>query len=481
MNNNQGCAPGEGDVSLQNLVSLFRQAETGNADRRFELAGRLWKGTGVAKDRDAAEIWYEVAGLDGHEASQMRLGDMWRLGLNGRHSARLAAFWYKQAADGGSADGLYRLACSYRDGDGVPRNQNRWFSLMQKAADEGSVKAMLVLGDHCLSGGTMSKNWTRAIYWYTRAAGAGDVASSFIIGQIYRHGGFGVCINMQEAVRYFRHAAEQGMWQAQVELARTLLYIDPDSQEAGAWLQRGLEYAGEDDVAFAISKVRAGELKIVRWQSPRAPLRIPADELPREAPVELTLREEVFLLSGLGDHNAQLELAELLWKEGNKRNALQWLERSAVGGVAESQYRMALMYQTGVLVEKPREMLAYWCSLAAAQGHKGARELLTSILEAATGLFKRDQHRNEQVVPLSCLPAEIELSDDDIVETQSAGTLYRRVVPGTEPLAVVRLVVPKKAGSEEKVFWVKVPSDIISLSVALSWTLRKLQDARGAE
>ncbi len=469
------------DCTLYDLVTLFRSAETGNAQRRLELAQELWNGGAFTRDRDAAEIWYELAALDGNCAAQLKLGDMWRIGLNGRYSARIAAFWYRQAAESYSPEGLYRLGCCYRDGEGVSRNQKRWIALMHRAADAGSLKSMLVLGDQYLAGGSVSRNWRRAVQWYCSAAEAGDVASTFLIGQIYRHGGYGVERDLNRAIVYFRIAAEQGVWQAQVELARTLLSMDPESAEAVRWLRAGLVYANEEDIIRALEKVKTGSLEILRWQPPRAPLRIPTEEIADESPVELTAREEVVHLSGLGDHKAQLELAEFLWKEGATSSALQWLERSARGGLAEAQYRMALMYQTGFLREKYRDMQEYWCNLAAVQGHKAASEMLASLRESkdppghcnfrARFFLEKDGRRS---YGSEC--SHSDFSDEEIVDDKPAGTLYRRIRRDAEPLVVIRFVAPgAEVPGTNRVVWLRVPSDINTVSAALSWALNRFR------
>ncbi len=487
MADNEGCSPGIGSsegIALLDMVALLRSAETGNAECSYEFAERLWRGIGVAPDRAAAEKWYQNSAVDGHPSAQTMLGDIWRSGLNGRYSARLAVFWYKQAAAAGSADGQYRLACCYKDGEGVSRNQTRWVAMLQKAADSGSLKAMLALGDHYLSGSLLNRNWERSVHWYSRAAENGDVPSSFLIGQIFRHGGFGVTIDLEEAVFHFRLAADQGLWQAQVELARTLLFQNAYSEEAIYWLKRGLDYAGDEDVLEAVGKVQTGELTVVRWQSPQCPLRVSLEELHAEAALELTKREEIDLLGALGDHQAQLELAEILWREGNPIPAAQWLERSARGGLAESQYRMALMYQTGFPLARNREMQAYWCNLAAGQGHKSAKDMLASLFEKGDGVERSDARAQ---LWATCRPgvasgASIDSSDfsiEEIVDSKPGGTLYRRVRPGREPLVVIRIVAPGTGRNGiARVFWLRVPSHIDSVSLALTWALQKLRDSQ---
>ena len=282
-------------AGLLEMVDLMRRAEGGSVESQYELALQLWRGHEVAADRRSAQEWIERAALQGLSKAQVMMGNIWRLGLTGFHSLRLAAFWYAKAAASDSAEGLYRLAVLYRDEQGLAGNSQCWLSLMQRSAEAGYLRAMLVMADYYLA---QRRNWQLAVHWYRVAAASGDIASLYLLGQMFRHGGAGVPMNMTNALVYFHLAAEQGMWQAQVELARTLLFLDQNSSEAVEWLRRGLN-ADLNDVNDAVRKIRTGQLSIGQWVAPEPPLRLYKEEAALEDPLELTEGAENQILDKL--------------------------------------------------------------------------------------------------------------------------------------------------------------------------------------
>ena len=58
-----------------------------------------------------------------------------------------AAHWYGEAADQGSARGLFNLGCLYGHGLGVEKNYEKAADLYQQAADQGFVSGQYNLRD----------------------------------------------------------------------------------------------------------------------------------------------------------------------------------------------------------------------------------------------------------------------------------------------------------------------------------------------
>ncbi|MBY0549887.1 MAG: hypothetical protein K2W95_21620 [Candidatus Obscuribacterales bacterium] len=470
---------GESDFHIfERTASVLRYAEKGNARAQLRVAKMLWHGDGLAPDRDAAQQWLNRAALDGLTDAQLMLGDIWRLGLNGVSSERIAAFWYARAAEAHSPEGLYRLALCFRhDSTSSNINGRRWLAIMQQSAECGYRRAMLTLADHYLAGNVFARNWAMALHWYLQAAETGELSSLFLIAQIFRKGGYGVSVDMNKALHYFREAARAGLWPARVELARTLLHLDVHSEEAIEWLDDILTGATRADVVSAVKKIRSGELHIAPWTEPVPPLRESTPATPADGDsVVLSGVDEILMLCHIGDAGAQYERAEILWHEGRHEESIEWLERAAHGGFAEAQYRMAMVYKNGYPLCHDRELLAYWCHLAAEQGHRRARSLRAQLFDCAT-----DETADTEVEVWVCraagLSAQLEkpFHADEIIDSEPRGTLYRRVLSGGDLLVVIRLTVASD-GKHSRVFWLRVPSEIVSVQTALSWALGQLND-----
>jgi hypothetical protein len=82
----------------------------------------------------------------------------------------------------------------------------------------------------------------------------------------------------------------------------------------------------------------------------------------------------------LGDHDAELELAEAYFRgkgvRGNKTEAAMWYRTAAEHNVPEAQYKLGLLFAKGDAVAKNDQTAVQWFRRAAAQGHAGARDEL---------------------------------------------------------------------------------------------------------
>ena len=95
---------------------------------------------------------------------------------------------YRQAADLGNADAMYRLAMCYMNGKGVEPEAIIGQQWSQKAAELGNIDAMVLLGA-CYAGGVgVEKDESMAAEWYQKAADLGDVDAMIKLGYCYDNG-----------------------------------------------------------------------------------------------------------------------------------------------------------------------------------------------------------------------------------------------------------------------------------------------------
>jgi TPR repeat protein len=113
----------------------------------------------------------------GDAAAQVQVGDSFAEG-NGQERSpkrlaadcKLAAEWYRKAAELGYLDGQLKLAALYRDGKGVPRDMAAAASWYRKAADQGDAGAQGTLGLLYAFGQGVPHNDVEAYFWLDLAA-----------------------------------------------------------------------------------------------------------------------------------------------------------------------------------------------------------------------------------------------------------------------------------------------------------------------
>ena len=111
-------------------------------------------------------------------------------------------------------------------------------ALTLEDAEAGDISLFYAMGQYYHHGNCVAADPQEAVRWWRRAADAGYAAAQNNIGMSYDLGN-GVTQDQQEAVRWFRLAAEQGYAQAQFNLG--MMYASGDGVEkdyvtAHAWL-----------------------------------------------------------------------------------------------------------------------------------------------------------------------------------------------------------------------------------------------------
>ena len=161
-----------------------------------------------------------------------------------------------------------------------------------------------------------------AVKWFRKAAEQGDVEAQFGLGVCYS-GGDGVAKDTVEAVKWYRKAAEQGFAAAQCKLG--LCYAKGDGVEK--------------DQATAVSWYRKA--------------------------------------ANQGHAEAQ-NLLGVCYSDGkgvakDKSEAVKWYRKAAEQGDAEAQYKLGGCYLDGEGVARDKTEALKWWRKAAEQGHEEAR------------------------------------------------------------------------------------------------------------
>ena len=97
--------------------------------------------TGAKDAPKAAADEVRAKALAGDVEAQLALADEFFFGRNRRANLVLAAYWYRKAAEQGSAAGAYNLACCYERGWGVRQCRHQALILHTRAAEKGLREA----------------------------------------------------------------------------------------------------------------------------------------------------------------------------------------------------------------------------------------------------------------------------------------------------------------------------------------------------
>jgi hypothetical protein len=155
-------------AQAQDIATLQEQANQGDAEAQYKLAGAYFSGTGgVSKNNELGAEWLQKAAKLGHAAAQNALSIMYRSGFPPYipKDPKQGLDWLRKSADHGYATAEYNLALVYRDGYGEadirrqPHMAAAWF---RKAARQpGSGKSQAGLAE-MLQQGLITKqeaNW----------------------------------------------------------------------------------------------------------------------------------------------------------------------------------------------------------------------------------------------------------------------------------------------------------------------------------
>ena len=149
------------------------------------------------------------------------------LPLPGPQAGAYANYLLQTTAPGQSAnppeqeDALsdYKLAVSYFEGSGVPKDLPKALKLFRKAAEHGNAAAQHNLGVFLSQGIGVPKNLPEAMKWFRKAAEQGEPNSQYILGMSLINGEAGRR-DMTEARKWFSRASANGSVEAKEALKK---------------------------------------------------------------------------------------------------------------------------------------------------------------------------------------------------------------------------------------------------------------------
>ena len=116
-------------------------AKNGLAKAQYNLGVMYEKGQGVEKNLKKAKKWFQFAAEQGLAKAQYNLGLMYGKGKGVEKDYGKAIKWMTLAADQGNGKAQTNLGWMYETGKGVPRDTQKALFWYQLASDQGLAKA----------------------------------------------------------------------------------------------------------------------------------------------------------------------------------------------------------------------------------------------------------------------------------------------------------------------------------------------------
>jgi len=190
-----------------------RAADQGNADAKFGLAQLYLRGSYSKKiprnDELALKLYHEAA-AQGHKVSYIALSQIYEDGSNGvEKNNEIAAYWYRKAADNGSAFAQWRLAKMLQEGLGVDQSDAEARLWYGKSAGQGNLFAQTSLAIMHRDGVGGPPDEKLALQLFLESAHAGEHNAQFEVGRIYLLGLHGVPQSQKEAESWFNKSNER--------------------------------------------------------------------------------------------------------------------------------------------------------------------------------------------------------------------------------------------------------------------------------
>lgn len=201
------------------VTLLARAVENGSSSGGNKLGILFLRGAGVQKNCSKAVQLFEEAVSSGSTYACLNLGVCHARGcgylkINPVKSVEL----YQKAVESGCVDASNYLAVMYRDGNGVPVDEEKAWDLLTFAGNRGCVDALVNLGQLYETGSGVHKDERRAVGLYQRAAEARNVNGMYHLAWLYENG-IGVDRkDERKAAEYYKDAADGGKVSAVLNL-----------------------------------------------------------------------------------------------------------------------------------------------------------------------------------------------------------------------------------------------------------------------
>ena len=343
-----------GDVTGKPADKSHKQESTITNKAPMELN---WEQGQAAYDNGdfttAFNIWQTLA-QQGDELSQFNLGVMYSRGQGTEENGDKALKWYIKSAEQGYAPAQFNLGAVYLGGKFTDEDAVKAATWWKMAAEQGFVQAQFNIASLYCQGIGVSRDQGQCTFWYRRAASNGDTHARKMLDYIIERE------NAQKPKAAPGKLAESELGKGSEETSET-----PALDVA----QKSLKEVAPDviqvtaDTEMDTTRVAAAEKSL------------DAEKLNEQMHKK---KPEVRQLSS--EEHAKLARAQKAFTRGDYKKAHDFWLPLAENGIAEAQYSLGFLYQSGWGSEQDLLQAVAWYSSAAEQNEARAQFNLGVLL-----------------------------------------------------------------------------------------------------
>ena len=338
-----------------------------------------------AADLDIPGAFYEVA---------MCLKD----GLGVQKDPAKATHIFRQLAESNDPQGMLEYAMCLKDGIGVPKDMHGFVTTMKKAIQTNSPDAQLTYAKMLENGDGFPKDVQKAQEIYAELAEAGNPFAQNFLAQSFQAKG-----NIQEAIKYFRLAAQQHHPTAQFSLA--MLQLRSPSTRAEGMLN--LKMAADSGNAraqfnyalYLETERGADKREIIKYYKMASDSGLP-NAMCNYASYLIKTNEDqaikLFKQAADKGHTISMYRYAQYMQKRDVDIAMQYFDSAANQGHPKSQYELALIKLGMNDLDSGMRLL----KMSADAGYHKAKEKYKPYLESVPGALRNNdtgKYNTEQI------------------------------------------------------------------------------------
>lgn len=201
----EGQSRAHSPLSPVEINQLQAKAQSGDPTAQVALGKAYEDGNGVPQSDVQAMKWYRAAADLGNSTAQDDVGLMFRFGRGVEHDKGEALKWYRKAAKQEHPNAMFNLGAAYYNGDGIRVDDvaaYAWFLLASKFGSQpatdatkhmketgtSEADALEKIGDMYVKGDELPQNSNEAVNWYRKAAEIGEARAQIKLADLLLNG-----------------------------------------------------------------------------------------------------------------------------------------------------------------------------------------------------------------------------------------------------------------------------------------------------
>ncbi len=235
-----------------------RGSDQGDVACQLRLADYKMRGVGGEKDCAGGISLLKALAEQSVLEAENRLGYEYRTGKSVKKDLAEAKMWLEKAAARDYVNSLNELADMYFQGDGVPKNQQKWFELNMKGASQDKAdtqdraSCQYNVGLAYQHGWGVKQDWNQSRIWYAKSATAGNPHACNNLSNIYQEGK-GCPANKDLAMSLRKQGVKNGCWMACTNLGQNYAWgingVPKNISEAISLFKKSLELHEDNPTA----------------------------------------------------------------------------------------------------------------------------------------------------------------------------------------------------------------------------------------